>query len=629
MSTLIARDIEKAFGDRQILRGASLAVAPGERVGLVGANGSGKSTLLRVLSGAVEPDHGQVQRDGRLGLLDQEPVFEGATVAEAMAAVTAWHKALLEDYQAALDAGELAGAAAIQDELDRVGWSVDHQVDAILDKLGAPPKDARLSSLSGGERRRVALARALLGGADMLLLDEPTNHLDVDAAEWLQAYLNGHRGAVVLVTHDRYLLEAVATRIVEVDDGLCVSYDGSYGDYLLARAERQASLERAEDSRLAMLAREAAWAARSPAARTTKQRARLKRLEDLQEARPLARQSAFALDLRCGLKKGMTVLELHGLAKSYGERLLFRDVTVTLSPGDRLAVLGPNGAGKSTLLRVLLGEEAADRGEIIRGPRIRAAVLDQHRSGLDPEDTVFDAAGGGNSHVRLGDRDVHVASFLGRFLFPRQMLDQRVEALSGGERARLLLARLLLQGANLLVLDEPTNDLDLLTLRVLEEALLSYDGAAVLVSHDRALVDRVCNKVLAFEPGGVVTVYASRLQALKAARDREAEAAAAREAAQAEAAAKEAARTTSQPTPARSSSRGRLSYKEKKELEALPGRIEALEAEREAAAETLGDPETYRSRADEVPALTAKLQQLDDEIAAAYERWDALESAGG
>ena len=624
MTKLVAKGIEKAFGDRWILRGADLKISPGERVGLVGANGSGKSTLLRILGGSMESDHGEVMTQGRMGLLDQEPRLEAPTVAEVMAKVIAWHEDLLNDYQAALEAGDMDQAARLQDELDRVGWSLDHQVDAILDKLDAPPADARIETLSGGERRRVALARALLGGPDLLLLDEPTNHLDAEAVEWLESYLAGHKGGVLLVTHDRYLLEAVATRIVEVEDGQCVSYDGSYADYLLSRAERRASLQKSEDTRLDLIEREAAWASRSPAARTTKQTARLKRLEDLQSKRPaITKEKSFSLDLRCGLKKGITVLELHGVSKSFPDKTLFQDLTLTLTPGERLGILGPNGAGKSTLLKVMLGTMAPDKGELIRGPRVRSALLDQHRTGLNPKDTVFDAAGEGSSHVRLGDRDVHVASFLGRFLFPREMMEQKVSALSGGERARLLLARLLLQGANLLALDEPTNDLDLMTLRVLEEALMSYDGVAIIVTHDRALIDRVCTRVLAFDDEGGVMEFASRMQYLKALAARRASASLAAKKA---ATAKQSTSSSSAAQAAPKAPSRKLSWKEKQELKELPERIEVLEAEKLALEATLADPETYRSRADEVNAIGAQIKALGGTIEETYARWDALEA---
>jgi ATP-binding cassette subfamily F protein uup len=543
-------------------------------------------------------------------VLDQEPVLPGATVGEAAAAALGWHHEAKRGWQAALDAGDTATAARLQDLLDLHGWDLDHRVIALLDRVHAPPRETPLRGLSGGELRRVALVHALLASPDLLLLDEPTNHLDADTVEWLEDHLANFPGGVVLVTHDRYLLERVATGIVEIEDGQTVQWpDMSYADYLIARAERQAALHREHDARLAMIAHEAEWASRSPAARTTKQRARLDRLEALKALRPLKREETFTLDLRTKEKLGRTLVEARGLRKRLGDRTLFDHVDVDLGPGTRLGIVGPNGAGKSTLLRLLTGDLAPDAGTVRRAPRIKVAVLDQHRTGLDPKNTVFEAAGDGNTWVTVGDEPVHVAGFLQRFLFTRESFDQSVAGLSGGERARLLLARMLLQGAHVLMLDEPTNDLDLMTLAVLEEALLAFDGAVFVITHDRAFLDRVCTGLLAFDGEGHVVAYASRQQWDEArARAR-----------------KEAAAPAPAPVVAAApKARTRLSYKEQQELDALPKRIEALETEQAALEATLADPASYRSRAAEVPALNARLAALATELEALWERWAAL-----
>jgi ATP-binding cassette subfamily F protein uup len=610
MHLLRATAVEKAWGERLILRGCTLVLQPGDRVGLVGPNGCGKSTLLHILAGHEPPDHGEVEACGTLGVLDQEPILPGATVGQAADEATAWHRELLADYERALADGDVDKAAKLQDPLDFHGWDLSSKVVAMLDRLGAPPREAAVAALSGGERQRVALARTLLGAPDVLLLDEPTNHLDADTVVWLETYLAGFRGAIALVTHDRYLLEAVATRIVEVEDGRCVSYEGSYADYVIARAERQASLRKEDDARLAMIRREAEWASRSPAARSTKQKARLLRLDVLQAARPLRREESFELDLATGEKLGRTLVELRGVTKGYDGRTLIRDFDLDIGRGTRLAILGPNGVGKSTLLRLLTGTEAPDAGSIVRGPRVKVAVLDQDRTGLDLDSTVFEVAGDGNTHVRVGDRDIHVASFLGRFLFGRELFDQKARGLSGGERARLLLARLLLHGANLILLDEPTNDLDLMTLRVLEEALLAFDGAAVVVTHDRAFVDRVCTGVLNFEGEGRIVAYASRLQSLAARVARPEKA-------------------TTSPAPARrvAPPRKGLSFKEQQELESLPLAIESLETEQASLERALSDPQTWRSgSAADAPGWTARLAALPAEVEKLYERWTELES---
>ncbi|TNE86418.1 MAG: ABC transporter ATP-binding protein [Deltaproteobacteria bacterium] len=614
MHVLTATGIEVRYGDRIVLRGCDLSVEEGARVGLVGPNGSGKTTLLRVIAGTEDPTHGDVHIVGRSRLLSQEPHLPGTTVGDALDDAVSWHTSRLAAYEQALADGHLDEAARIQALLDRDGWEQSHQVDAIASRLGCAPRDAHLANLSGGERRRVALARALLEAPDVLLLDEPTNHLDAETVQWLEGFLSGYRGTIVLVTHDRYLLEAVASEIVEVEDGLLVRYpESSYTDYLIAREERRAQLEKAESNRLAMIRQEAAWAARSPSARTTKQKARLQRLDALQSQRPLPREAEFALPLKSGMKLGSTLFELHGVSKGYGDRTLIDNLTLVLAPGDRVGVVGPNGTGKTTLLKLLTGEEQADKGQLLRGGRVRIGLVDQARSELKDDDTLFEAAGGGNDQVKVGDEWIHVISFLYRFLFRREQLDQRVAGLSGGEKARLLLAKLLLQGANVLLLDEPTNDLDLLTLRVLEEALLQFDGSVVVVTHDRAFLDRVCTQVLAFEGDGKLTLYASRLQALEAAQRRESERRAALQAQQATVAAAPAPRTETR----------RLSYKEKQELEGLPEAIEAAEEEVAAIEAKLADPATYTDGTD-VAALDLAHTEKQSEVERLYARWEEL-----
>ncbi len=621
MALLNITGVEKSFGDRRVLRHADLIVGEGERVGLVGVNGSGKSTLMRICAGVHEPDFGTVEIQGRLGLLEQEPKLPGPTVGDAADDGLAWHRELLSSYEAALEREDFDDAGHIQAQLDQRGWAQEHRVDALLERLDCPPRSALVSELSGGEKRRVALVRALLDEPDVLLLDEPTNHLDVETIGWLQQHLERFRGAVLMVTHDRYLLEALATRIVEVEDGETISYPGSYADYLITRAERRASLEKAEDSRLAYIRREAEWASRSPAARSTKQKARLQRLDALTAKRPLKREETFELDLSTGARSGTTLLEAHNVDKAFDGRVLMRDLHLSLQRGQRLGILGPNGCGKSTLLRMIVGEETLDAGDIVLGGRVRIAWLDQHRTGLKEGDTVWEAAADGNKWVTVGDSQVHVAGFLGRFLFTRPQLDQKVQVLSGGERARLLLAKLLLKGCNLLLLDEPTNDLDLLTLRVLEEALLAFDGSALIVTHDRAFLDRVCTGVLHFEGDGEVVPYSSRVQ-VDAAMARKAKAAARK--------APEAKPQTSAHVSRKAAARAaepkkKLSFKEQREYEELPAAIDALETEHGELEAVLADPATYTERAGEVTALTARYEALPAETEVLYARWTVLD----
>jgi len=627
MELLQGKGIEKAFGDRAVLRGCDLSVHTNERVGLVGINGAGKSTLLRIISGAMEADFGTIVLPGsasatgkKVAFLDQNPVIPGNTVGEALDESIKWHGDLLERFEKASIENDAKVMDLCMAELDLAGWEVTHKIEAMAMKLQVPPRDRSIDKLSGGEKRRLALARVLLARPHLLVLDEPTNHLDSETIEWLQGFMMEWRGAILLVTHDRYLLEAVATRIVEVEDGICVSYNGSYGDYLIQKAEREAIQQRTQGARLSMIAREAEWASRSPAARSTKQKARLQRLDELKSVRNVKVRGEFSLSFQCGVPKGSTLLELRQVNKSFADRHLIDNLDLVIRPGDRLGILGPNGAGKSTLLNIIATLLEPDSGEIQRGPRVKLAMLDQDRSGLDPKASVFEAAGNGNPFVKIGDSEVHVVSFLNRLQFGRESLDQRVSSLSGGERARLLLAKVLLDGAGLILLDEPTNDLDLLTLRVLEEALLGFDGAVVVVSHDRAFLDRVCTAVLSYESEGEIVQYASRIQARDAYAKRLAdEAKAARKA--------NSSKPKAEKKPPTAATKAkRRSYKENTEYEKLPAEIDRLETDLTQACDLLADPKIYKADPDKVQALTALSKDLPNQIERLYARWEELDA---
>ncbi|MBM75470.1 MAG: hypothetical protein CMK59_08705 [Proteobacteria bacterium] len=614
MHALFAENIEKSFGDRIILRGASLRIVAGEKVGLVGVNGAGKSTLLRILTSQIEHDHGRLDLNGRIAHLDQNPTLEGPRVLDAISSQTRWHQQLLEGYEQALIEGDEDSASLLQDRLDAVGWDLSHSIDAVLTQLSAPDKETPIKGLSGGEVRRVALAQTLLSGAEILILDEPTNHLDTATIEWLEAYLSGHRGAVLLVTHDRYLLEKVATRILEIEDGLIVSYDGSYGDYLVSRAERQMRLARDQERRMKLIAKEAAWAARSPAARSTKQKARLQRLDALLEQRNLPREQQIQIGLNTRDKFGGSLMDVVDLSFGYDE-VLFQKLSFSVTPKSRFGIIGPNGSGKSTLLKCLVGDLQPNSGQIRKAGRVVFGLLDQHRTGLNPEKTVFEEAGGGNDHVKIGEHFVHVATFLKRLLFDREQLDQLVGGLSGGERARLLLSKLILSGANLLILDEPTNDLDLQTLRSLEDALLEFQGAVIMVTHDRAFLDRVSTSVLSFEGNGSVVEYASRAQALR--RLQELRATGLQEKQKKNASQKNTEFQKEEKTK-------KLSYKERQELEALPELIEQEEQKREELLELLSDPGFYQQGGSKIGQIQEQANLSEDRIGVLYERWEEL-----
>ena len=612
MNSLVVKDIEKSYGDRQILRGCSFKMGLSEKAGIVGVNGAGKSTLLRLISGIEEADLGSIYIKGSVSILSQQPNLKGDTVEDAIREASQWHQELLDAYQASVDSEDWDTMAELQDRLDLLGWDLSHNIEAMLERVKAPPKTRKLSHLSGGEVRRVALAKTLLSNAELLILDEPTNHLDTETIEWLESFLIGYRGAVLLVTHDRYLLEKVADSIIEVEDGICVPYEGSYGDYLVASAERQMRLRQAEHRRLKLIAQEAKWAARSPAARSTKQKARLQRLDELQSQRAMPTERELSLNFSTEDKFGATLLEAEELSLSFGELQLFEQVSFSLLPQQRIGIIGANGSGKSSLLKIIAGEIQANSGRVLRQSRLRIGLLDQHRTGLNLDDTVFETAGGGADFIEMNGQRLHVAGFLQRFLFSREMLDQKVKLLSGGERARLLMAKLMLEGCNVLLLDEPTNDLDLLTLRALEEALLEFQGGVILVTHDRAFLDRVCNSVLSFEEKEVVS-YADRHQALLARKSRE-------ESKQAE----QRKPQEKKSIKAKPEQKVKLSYTERKELDALPDQIEEMELRLEELTQILGDPESYTNPELYTRALHLEMEGLEEALLERMERWEYL-----
>src|SRR5438067_3325736 len=483
MTLLRAADLSLAFGSRTVFRDLTLVVEEGERVGLIGVNGSGKSSLMKILAGAMPPDGGELQlrRGAKVTYLPQEPSFApGATVESEL----------------------IAGGAPA------------HQGRAILDRLGVTEWDRALDELSGGTRKRVAVARALLTRPDLLMLDEPTNHLDADTVDWLEEELDRLEGSLLLVTHDRYFLDDLVDRIVEIEpgDGL-VSYPGNYQAYLEQKATRSEEAERQQHKRERWIAQEVAWLRQGVEARRTKSKARIERARKLMAEKGLQKAKTAALQTAAAPRLGHTVLEARGIGKDFDNRPVIENVSLILQKGERIGIVGPNGAGKTTFLRVLLGELAPDSGEVIAGKNTHIAYYDQQRAQLDPEWTVYESALGerirgdvrrSEDFVELGERRVALRDYLDDLLFPVPMQKMQVKALSGGERNRLLLARLFLQGANVLVLDEPTNDLDLVTLNVLEQLLLEFGGAVLLVTHDRYFLDKVATSILAFDNGRAV-----------------------------------------------------------------------------------------------------------------------------
>jgi ABC transport system ATP-binding/permease protein len=629
MTLLRAASFSLSFGSRVLFDDLTVVVEEGERVGLVGVNGSGKSTLLRLLAGEMQPDTGdrQVRRATRITYLPQEPTFPaGATVAgELSVAQAPLRQALAEHQLLGERLGTLSGQAldravakfsTVSERIEHLGgWDTEHLARTLLDRLGVKDWDRPIGELSGGLQKRVAIARALLARPDLLLLDEPTNHLDADTVEWLEEALDGLPGALVLVTHDRYFLDDLVDRIIEIQPGAgVVSYPGNYEAYLEQKLVAQSEAAVAGHKRDRWIAQEVAWLRRGPEARRTKSKARIERARKLMAAAGFIRPRVPELQTVAAPRLGHTVLEARQAACGYGDREVLRNVNVIIQGGERVGIVGPNGAGKTTLVRLLLGEIPPSRGEVIQGRNTRIAYYDQSRAKLDPEQTVYEAAWG-EDFVELGGRRVALRDYLDDLLFPVPMQRMQVKALSGGERNRLLLARVFLMGANLLVLDEPTNDLDLVTLNVLERLLLGFGGAVLLVTHDRYFLDKVATRILAVEGDGHVVPYPGNYTLYRTLK------------AQAELPARAASPATApdnaQPRPANNAKTTRLGYLDQRELDGIETAIKAAEAQRAAHEAALFDPAIYsdsaastRTRFDLAAAAT--------EVDRLYARWEEL-----
>ncbi|MGE3174945.1 MAG: ABC-F family ATP-binding cassette domain-containing protein [Planctomycetota bacterium] len=637
MALLTVKDIDVTLGDRHLLRSVSLVVGDGERIGLLGPNGCGKSTLLRVLAGELVPDAGDraARRDLLLGYLPQEPAVPAdltvrAAVTrgipgrdEVLRALDRVHHALAEDHAPDQLERLLREQQQLDERLEHLGGhDVDHRAEAMLQGLGLDRFEARCGDLSGGERRRVALARLLLTGPELLLLDEPTNHLDAQVTDWLETHLLDTGTPLVMVTHDRYFLDRLVDRIVEFDQGVLHEYQGGYRAFLVQRAARLEAEAQAESSRLNALRRETEWVKRGPPARTTKQKARIDRWQGLVDAAPAPAPSELLFAIPDGPRLGDFVLRLRGAARAIEGRQILRPFDLEIGPGERVGIVGRNGAGKTTMLKLCLGQAAPDAGTVAIGPTVTFASIDQGRTALDGDKTVLEEVSGGNDYVGTGGRTVRVETFLEQFLFPGPMKHARIAALSGGERNRVLLAKLLCAGGNVLVLDEPTNDLDLMSLRALEDALLAFPGSALVVSHDRWFLDRVATRIVHLDGHGGVRLFPGDLSMLLDKLQQEQQAAqAAANAAAAQARAKAAAAAAPAPKARK------LSTRERRELDELPAQIEAAEQALHDVDQKLGEPDLYSAaRRDEFEALTAERKALPERIAALYARWEALEA---
>jgi ABC transport system ATP-binding/permease protein len=630
MALITLLNAQLAFGHVALLDHTDFSLEAGERAGLIGRNGAGKSSLLKILAGLERPDDGilQLQQGLRIAYVAQEPVLDPkVTVFEATLAGVADVIELIEQYTHGhhdhLDV--LQGAIEAQD-----GWNWEQRVEETLQRLHLD-KDAVIGTLSGGTKKRVALGQALVRRPDVLLLDEPTNHLDLDSIEWLENLLIDFRGSLVTITHDRVFLDRVSTRIVELDRGRLLSYPGNFTQYQLqkeAQLAQEAVISAKADK---LLAQEEVWIRKGVEARRTRAQGRITRLEKLR-ARRTARREALGsvkLDVASGLPSGKIVAELTDVAKSFGDKHVVRDFTSTILRGDKVGLLGPNGAGKTTLLKLILGELSPDAGKVRQGANLQVAYFDQMREALDLDAALEDFISPGSEWIEIGNQRKHVKSYLGDFLFSPARATSPVRSLSGGERNRLLLARLFARPANVLVLDEPTNDLDIDTLELLEDLLQNYDGTVFLVSHDRAFLDNVVTSTIVFEGDGLWREYEGGVQDwLTQSRRAQALALAAAATGEARTTLPDAGESkTARAAP--TATRKKLSYRQQRELDALPAQIEALEQEQKAIHGELADGSLYAREAERAQRLSERSAQIDDELMAALERWESLDGTPG
>lgn len=613
------------LGPRALLDGISLDIRAGERIGLLGRNGEGKTTLLKVLAGHVQPDGGErwVRPGTRIAWLEQAlPDQDEQSVYDVVASGLAETGELLKQYHHCLQAADidLDRLEKIQQALEaRDGWSLGQKVDTVITQLQLPA-ESKMRELSGGWRRRVALARALVSDPDILLLDEPTNHLDIPAIEWLESLLQEFRGALLFVTHDRVFLQHVANRILELDRGHIRDWQGSYQGFLAFREQQLAAEEKANALFDKKLAEEERWIRQGIKARRTRNEGRVRALKALRVERAERRErvGTAKMEIEQAERSGKIVAELEHVSVSYGDKTVIRDCSTIIQRGDRIGIVGPNGAGKSTLLKVLLGELKPDSGKVVLGTKREIAYFDQLRANLDPEKTLMDNICGGQDFIEINGQRRHAISYLGDFLFAPERVRTPVKALSGGEQNRAILAQLFSKPANILVLDEPTNDLDIETLELLEELLLDFDGTVLLVSHDREFMDRVVSGLLVLTGDGSVQDFVGgysdwiakggRLDDIQGSSSQPAKA------------------VPAKAPSARPPAGRKRSYKEQRELDALPGVIEALDEKKEQLALRISDPAFYEQAPDAVQAVLDELETVQGELDEAYQRWERLES---
>ena len=608
------------IGRQVLFDRAAMSIREGERVALVGRNGCGKSTLLKIVAGEETPSSGEISVARNIRIAHMPQNFEpdpNRTVRQLVREGLSWFESLHHRYEI------LPAESPEHEKLEHLltqhdAWNPDHKLEMILDKLSIPDPDRICSLLSGGELRRAILARTILSEPDLLLLDEPTNHLDVDTIAGIEEFLADYRGACLFVTHDRYFLDRIATRIIELDNGKFFSCEGSYADFLIAKEEREYAEDLAESRRRSFLRREIEWVRRSPKARLRRNLGRLKRYDEIASRNAPVRTGQMELVIPRASHLGNKVVDLKNIHFSRGERCLIRDFSFEFTANQKIGIIGPNGCGKTTLLKLITGQLKPETGEVFAAPTVEFNYVDQSRIALNPEHTVLEEVGEDHQYINLGEERISIWGYLKRFLFEDERINTQIKHLSGGEKARLMLAKILRGGGNFLILDEPTNDLDLVSLRILEEALADYNGCLLVVSHDRYFLNRICTHIISFEgEGNVFDTVGDFDYYLTKRKEREA-------AEQEKKSRKESRESLS--APVRRAAPRKLSYKEERELEALEQTIAETEARIREIEGMFSDPDFFVRHGRQSAELQKEMEERKRALETSYSRWEELES---
>lgn len=636
MSIIDSSNLQKSYGSTNLLNGVTFTIEEEEKVGFVGMNGCGKSTLFKIVAGLETKDEGNIsfKKGASVGYLAQDPhLDESKTIGEEIETALKEIRERVSKYNRIndlLSSASVSDSQKLMEEQGELqswlehhgGWNTDYRIETVLTHLRIKDKNQLISTLSGGWRKRVALAKLILQSPDLLLLDEPTNHLDAETTEWLEGYLKSYPGALMLITHDRYFLDNVVNQMFELEKGKITCYSGGYSKYLIAKGDRLLQEDRVQTRLLNLFRREEEWMSRGPKARSTKQKARIDRFNELDEKTKTTVQKGLSLEFQMDQRLGGTILEIVYLTKSYDGRQIFKPFSLSMKQGDRIGIIGANGSGKTTFLKIILGQEYPTSGSVTLGKNTKISYFDQERSVLDPEMRVEEALGEGY-WVTIGGEKRHKTGYLEEFLFEKHDHKKPIKTLSGGERARLIMAKMMLEGCNMLILDEPTNDLDIPTLQLLDEALTSFPGCILMVTHDRFFLDKVATGILSFEDNGEVVFYEGNYEIYKTLKGQRQQSVVGGQSSAAGTNVLSPLQKT-EDTRQKKEKKG-LSYKEKLELEEIEREIERLEARKKEIEAILGNPAAFSSDPAKLKEIGEEFGRVEKELSGHLKRWEELE----